>query len=44
VFFPLPWVFVSDPGSDVTGEEVPLNKSNCDEPEDEGEDESERRR
>jgi hypothetical protein len=35
VFFPLPLVFVSDPGSDVAGEEVPLNESDCDEPEDE---------
>jgi hypothetical protein len=43
VFFPLPWMFVSDPSSDVAEEEVPLNKSDCDEAEDEGEDESERR-
>jgi hypothetical protein len=41
VFFPLPWMFVSDPSSDVAEEEVPLNKSDCHEPEDEGEDESE---
>jgi hypothetical protein len=43
VFFPLPWVFVSDPGIDIAGEEVPFDKSDCDEAEDEGEDESEGR-
>lgn len=28
-------MFISDPGSDVAGEDVPLDKSDCDEPEDE---------
>jgi len=35
VFFLLPWVFISDPGSDVAGEDVPLIESNCDKLEDE---------